>query len=1002
MKIKNILLPTIGFFMVLGTIMGIRSSIKEELEPDDTNYGEKLSVSFDAPEYISRKDAVYKDLSKIIIHFYDEDGNILDKSGNINRAFWIWTGSYAPEMELSVDEGYDKNNLTMTFDLSDPLFSPIANGDYLCFIIKNKSADPLQPDWTWQTSNTKLIFEDFPPKNNVIEVWTAIKQGRDLGVYESEEKSRMTGVKLAYFTGWKTISCINSAVNGVEYRLYAYDQNYLSNSAPSDYQSSRCLLYSGTATGKEFSFSLNYSIHPNMVYTIESNEVGKPDSCKYTNVTFERLFKTERFIKYFNYNGELGCFYTPSATTFRVWAPTSGLVRLWLYDSGTPSSFEDGDDTHRAYQMSYRPGGVWEITITNRDLAGYYYCYQVTNSSGRDVVMDPYAKGCGINGVRGLIYDPRDTDPVGWDTVPSKWDGVEGYDIATPQELSVYEIHIRDLTMDETWVSNKHNAPGTFNAFCEAGTTYSETFKGDEVTVKTGFDHIEEMGVNAIQILPVFDSDNSEDPDTYSFNWGYNPLNYNCVEGAYSSDPFNGYKRIMEYKSLVKAYSENANHTRVIMDVVYNHVNSASDSCFNILVPKYYFRFDETWSYFMDGSGCGNEVKSEAPMMRKYIIDSLKWWATEYKIKGFRFDLMGLIDTVTMKQAKEALYEIDPDIYLYGEGWAAGDYGGDPSTHGSFTDAVYAELYQSSTSSGWVGGFNDGGRDALRGDNTFDGNDFWGFITKGSESVGAKSVSVAGMLLGKHINKEGNYVKGANPKQTVNYASCHDNFTLYDQAHYTAGSYIDDTGARKYKDDHISLACLATASCETAIMMSNGIAFIQGGEELFRSKVITDYDYEHTQNAKKNAVTINGEHISHNSYNLSDETNSFKWDRKIHIGDVDTKVYWNAIMVSIHTRKDLTFYAYEDFEAWDASGIPSSDRPINTWNEGVGSTVVAMKNNDYFFFLAGCNNEDISFGALSNKFIDVFCSNVVPGGYQRKRGAIYLGWYTSLCLVYRP
>jgi pullulanase len=211
--------------------------------------------------------------------------------------------------------------------------------------------------------------------------------------------------------------------------------------------------------------------------------------------------------------------------------------------------------------------------------------------------------------------------------------------------------------MDKTWVSNKGNKRGTYDAFIESGTTYSEKFNGVDYEVSTGFDHIKELGVKAVQLLPVFDSDNEETYEKYKFNWGYNPLNYNCVEGVYSSDPTNGIIRIKEFKNMIYQLSQTDAHTRVIMDVVYNHVSRASGFCYTKLMPKYFFRYTRNGEY-TNGSGCSNEVKTENYMVRKFIVDSVKFWATEYKIKGFRFDLMGLIDTETMRAVKASLPRI--------------------------------------------------------------------------------------------------------------------------------------------------------------------------------------------------------------------------------------------------------------------------------------------------------------------------------------------------------
>ena len=430
------------------------------------------------------------------------------------------------------------------------------------------------------------------------------------------------------------------------------------------------------------------------------------------------------------------------------------------------------------------------------------------------------------------------------------------------------------------------------------------------------------------------------------------------------------------------------------MDVVYNHVASAPGSCFNKLMPKYYFRIEPTSQTYYDGSGCGNEIKTEAPMMSKYIVDSLCWWAKEYKIKGFRFDLMGCIDFETMKKAAKALYAIDPDIYLYGEGWTSGGCNMDNGEGGKYagnwgsdTWTVYNKL-QKEGDMCYIGCFNDGARNALRGKNDLD---TWGFIGQGSEHVGQKSLAVADMLIGYHsqINDDGSYQNvGKDPNQCVNYASCHDNYTLFDQLTYTIGG--------DGKNDYPGIPCAGVIACECAVLASNGVAFLNGGEELFRTKVVTDEDYESGLAKPGDTHMINGTRVSHNSYNLSDETNSYKWDRKISINGVKTLDYVRELEKAVAARNELQKYSKGDLVL---NNPYTSGTPLNVWGQGSGSTVIALQNNDFFFFLAGANNDEISFGAITTYNNQVFCSNPKPGGYEAKDASIKLGWYTCVMLT---
>ena len=430
------------------------------------------------------------------------------------------------------------------------------------------------------------------------------------------------------------------------------------------------------------------------------------------------------------------------------------------------------------------------------------------------------------------------------------------------------------------------------------------------------------------------------------------------------------------------------------MDVVYNHVSSASSSCFTKLMPKYYFRYDAEWNY-TDGSGCSNEVKTEAPMMSKYIVDSLKWWASEYKIKGFRFDLMGLIDTGTMAAARKALNNIDPDIYIYGEGWTSIDgYNGDAGTMGSDSANVYSQLYPEAAG-GFVGAFNDSGRDAIRGGNdhgygTNNSYPNWGYVAQGQSDGEGKIDAIYDMFKGVHSGK------GGNPNQCINYVSCHDNYTVWDQFRYTlATKGYENRTSEKYDNSgrpinggepEIKDVIAASISAHGLVMASNGVAFIQGGEEIYRTKTITDKDikdgdevlvkatpefteltkggdeayirpfpdyetYDPTFTATALATGEcrmfgTNEMVSHNSYKLPDSVNSFKWSRKIHVGDTLTYDRISTWSNMVNKRKEITKYDYSSystagFSKWisnykDEYGNehPKYEGMVGMWNPG--------------------------------------------------------------------
>lgn len=432
--------------------------------------------------------------------------------------------------------------------------------------------------------------------------------------------------------------------------------------------------------------------------------------------------------------------------------------------------------------------------------------------------------------------------------------------------------------------------------------------------LKTGFDHLEELGVNAIQILPFFDQDNVEINSPY--NWGYNPLNYNVLEGSYSTNPRDGLVRIREFKQLVAAYANNDNHTRIIMDVVYNHVSSAPNSNFQRLVPYYYFRMSEDFMY-MDGSACGNEFASETTMGSKFIVDSVTFWAETYKIKGFRFDLMGLISKFTMQKVAEALYEIDPDIVIYGEAWTA-DGSWKPEEN-AVSDAVYHDLYPVEGKSNGVGAFNDAGRDALKGNNNaggdFEGYPGWGFISQGGSDLTQDKVDRVTEML-----KGGNYGKGGNPRQTINYASCHDNYTLFDQLNWTLASSTNNTPE---DEPDIETVARASVAVNGAILMSNGVAFINGGEEIFRTKI------EDNEKPTPYEVNMYGKRVTHNSYTSSDYTNSYKYERKVQLYE-----YFEMYKELIEIRKQLEPVYFP--ENYDNSEL------ISVWDNTASNHSIAL------------------------------------------------------------
>lgn len=514
------------------------------------------------------------------------------------------------------------------------------------------------------------------------------------------------------------------------------------------------------------------------------------------------LFASEDFGNAYNYSGDdLGATLGVGYTTFKVWSPLSTSIKLRIYDTGTPASL-GGSDEHEEYTMVKGEKGVFTYEVP-QELEGKYYTYVVTNEQySEKEVVDPYAKSAGVNGARGMVVDFSKTNPVDWDSVtPHQYDR---------KEMVIYETHVADVTSSKTWTGTEANRK-LFKGMYETGTTYTE----NGVTVKTGFDHIKELGVNAVQIIPIFDQANDELNPT--FNWGYNPLNYNALEGSYSSNPHDGYARIKEFKELVKAYNEN--DINIIMDVVYNHVAGAQGCNFDVLMPGYYFRYTNGGA-FSNGSGCGNETASELYMMRKFMIDSTTFWAKEYKLGGFRFDLMGLHDLTTMEQLTAACKLINPSICIFGEPWTGGT--------SPLPDSDSAKQLNGNKYVGY-GAFNDQMRDALI-KGGLSGPTEVGWIDDNKDPIGsAERVKITRGMQG--ITSAASVIN--DPDKTINYVTCHDNRTLYDRFIAT----------KRFTEEDDDLLEKMNVLANAVVMTSQGTSFMLAGEEFLRTKQGNENSY---------------------------------------------------------------------------------------------------------------------------------------------------------------
>ncbi len=497
------------------------------------------------------------------------------------------------------------------------------------------------------------------------------------------------------------------------------------------------------------------------------------------------------------YSGnDLGAVYTEKSTTFKVWSPKASAVSVDIYDYG--SEAEGGKSIRTTNMTLDKKTGVWSATISG-DLAGKYYDYAVTHGEETKRTADIYARACGVNGKRSMVVDLRKTDPDNWENDLHVM-------VDKPTNASVWEISVADFSSSETSGVSKSNR-GKFLAFTESGTTVD----GIQGGTPTCIDYLKKLGVKYVQIMPMYDFGSVDESKDImkQFNWGYDPVNYNVPEGSFSTDPYNGAVRIKECKQMIQAL-HNAG-IGVIMDVVYNHTYS-TDSWFQYTVPNYYYRMNEDGT-FSNGSGCSNDTASEHLMFRKYMIDSVTYWAKEYHIDGFRFDLMGLHDVTTMNDIRAALDGLYEDgsgkkILMYGEAWNM------PTKADEGT--VMANQQNLTQMDDRIGAFDDTIRDAIKGSTA--GADK-GFVQSGGKRSDLKTGFLGQSNLG-----------WANvPSQCVTYASCHDNLCLYDKL-------VDSVyGSSEYRKRHEDLVLMNKLSA-AIVMTAQGIPFFLGGEEFCRSK----------------------------------------------------------------------------------------------------------------------------------------------------------------------
>jgi pullulanase len=515
--------------------------------------------------------------------------------------------------------------------------------------------------------------------------------------------------------------------------------------------------------------------------------------------------------KYLYTGNDLGNAYSEHATSFRVWAPTASDVQLLLYDSET-------GPIHTIVGMHGSDAGTWYAHVP-KDLENWYYLYLVTASGTTQTAVDPYATAVAVNAKRGMIVNPAHTHPLGWENDSYR-------QLTHPVDAVIYEVHTRDFSIAQnSGIEHK----GKYLAFTEDGTIGPSD-------ISTGIDSLKDLGITHVQIQPIADFASVDETLPNQYNWGYDPRNYNVPEGAYATTP-HGVARITECKQMIQSLHRAG--IGVVLDVVYNHTFASQISDFDKIVPQYYYRTNDA-GYYTNGSGVGNELATERPMVQKFVLDSLAYWMREYHVDGFRFDLMALIGIDTISKASQSLRAINTSVLLYGEPWTGGG-------SALLDNQLLTRGRQRNIG---VGIFNDTYRNGLSG----------GVFDAGTRGYAAGITSLIDIVKQGVMGSIDDFT--AEPDETINYVSSHDNYAWWDKV---VLSNPDASESERIKIDQLAQAIILT---------SQGVPFIHGGEEFLRTKEGND-----------------------NSYNAGDAINQFDWSRKAQYTDV-----FNYYAELIHLR----------------------------------------------------------------------------------------------------
>lgn len=833
----------------------------------------------------AQSSAVAESSSTVTIHVYDS----LSQYDKIAGWFWVKGGSgkeHTISASPAADEQFAKTTVTdgvsttnkahtFTAEFSEGQTTQLKNGTPLGMLVCNSKGASEGDFWNRYEKETPDVFVDISKAfdaNNHADVYYVRK---DNVAYTDIEEAKMALDKV---TSARFVTKTSTSVTVAFEATATLRANVIAKIMNGETEVARARIsvnssnkFAGTAVFTALNSS-NFDFTADYVLVVDGIPSGGASIVKTALIDDAEFIRTYESAD--TQDLEFGAVYTPAKTTLRVWAPFATAVTANLYDDGLTGSATQRLEMTKRMPASGNWGGVWELEL-NGDCNGKYYTYTVNNYGAETETIDPYAKACGVNGNRGMIVDLDSTDPAGWanDKPLSVTNAINA---DTP---IVWEVTVKDFSSS---ADSGMKYKGKYLAFTEQNTTVPGT------SLKTGINYLKDLGITYVHLNPVYDfatvdetelskADNTKD----SFNWGYDPQNYNIPEGSYSTDPYNGAVRINEFKRMVMALHEAG--IGVIMDVVYNHTYSTSGQALHDTVPYYYHRTDVNGA-FTDASGCGNETASERTMMRKYMVDSLVYWAKEYHVDGFRFDLMGIHDLTTISAIRTALDNLDIEnnggrkLLMYGEPWSAdGTY-----TPASYTKRVNATRTGTAGVTGQainptnnklvkmmfagngyarnmtelpdrVAVFNDTGREGLRGNN----DPGHGWVNGNPGGVGG----VMKMIEGGAGSSGSGMTTGAGSRN-VAYAAAHDNYTLWDQI---VGARHGERTALEYDvadPTNIKRCKMAGA----AYLTSTGISFMLAGEEMGRTK----YGNENSYNSpsKLNQITWSRQREFSSLYNF--------------------------------------------------------------------------------------------------------------------------------------